>query len=107
MRAARCACVCMWSTFHKIKDDIDSVTRRERAVGNDSCPFNRCPEDASTSTYVLTHRSTFRRTLIKNIIVLSASTFDTEHLQLFQVVKFETGKYIKFPSVINELRVPH
>lgn len=44
------ACVCMWSTFHKIKDDIDSVTSRERAVGNDSCPFNRCPEETGTPT---------------------------------------------------------
>lgn len=34
-----CVCVRMWSTFHKIKDDIDSVTSRERAVGNDSCPL--------------------------------------------------------------------
>lgn len=41
----------MWSTFHKIKDDIDSVTSRERAVGNDSCPFNRCPE----GTHALQH----------------------------------------------------
>lgn len=45
--------MCMWSTFHKIKDDIDSVTSRERAVGNDSCPLNRCPEDTSTSTYTV------------------------------------------------------
>lgn len=44
--------MCMWSTFHKIKDDIDSVTSREWAVGNDSCPFNRYPEDTSTLTYI-------------------------------------------------------
>ncbi|CAH2062816.1 unnamed protein product, partial [Iphiclides podalirius] len=31
------ACVCVRSAFHEIKDDIDSVTSRERAVGNDSC----------------------------------------------------------------------
>ncbi|CAG9563108.1 unnamed protein product [Danaus chrysippus] len=44
------ACVCMWSTFYKIKDDIDSVTSREWAVRSDSCLLNRCPEEASTST---------------------------------------------------------
>lgn len=72
--ACMCVCerarVCMWSTFHKIKDDIDSVTSQQRAVGNDSCTFNRCPEETGTSALFV------RGKIIKNTLsgTVSSST---------------------------------
>lgn len=63
-----CVCVCMWSTFHKIKDDIDSVTSRERAVGNDSCLFNRCPEEEHFNTLCSDN------TALRKKLEISAST---------------------------------